>query len=269
MRSGLRRGVAIAACLGLPCAAQAATRLAEAQAAFDRAVSYDLGSNGGVPDPRAALDGYLQAAAAELPLAQLNAALMLDSGRGTPRDATRAAALYAAAAAHGQGRAAFDLAQLYEEGDGVPRNAAAARAWFAFAAQHGVAAAIGRPVTTGELPADMPGASGLRAASPIRPRGDILAPLGQEVALVWTDTPQSAQAGATTTYLQVLSNDAGTQHVLFQGAVPATAATVKLPAGRRDYAWRTLTVSPVTGHYVPSAWATFTATIEADDRPGR
>jgi TPR repeat protein len=70
-------------------------------------------------------------------VAQFNAAILLDQGRGVARDRDAAARLYRLAAAQGYARAAFNVAQMLAEGDGVERDAAAAANWYRAAAEAG------------------------------------------------------------------------------------------------------------------------------------
>jgi TPR repeat protein len=218
---------------------------------FDRGVAADLGLPG-PPDPATALAWYRSAANAELPAAQLNAAVMYDSGRGTPRDPTQAAMWYGAAAAHGDARAAYDAGQLYAAGDGVPQNDAAARAWYEIAAARGVAAARHKYVRPTVVSGDA-----LLPATPLRPSRLTLSPLGRDVALVWSSPPAPRAAQPVTQYVQLLTRNGTKQRMVYAGFVDATAALVTLPPGPADYAWRVLTVSRAGSHYVASDWATF------------
>jgi hypothetical protein len=218
---------------------------------FDRGVAADLGLPG-PPNPAAALAWYRSAANAELPAAQLNAAVMYDSGRGTARDATQAAIWYGAAAAHGDARAAYDAGQLYATGDGVPQNDEAARAWYAIAAARGVAAARHKYVR----PTSVEG-NALLPATPLRPARLTLSPLGRDVALVWSAPPAPRAAQPINYYVQLVTRAGGRQHTVFEGFVDTTATLVTLPPGTADYAWRVLTVSHPGSHYVASEWATF------------
>ena len=101
----------------------------------------DLGR--GVPrDAAKAYTWYRRAADAGVARALFNVAVMHDSGIGVARDTTQAATWYARAAARGHGRAQYNLAQLYASGDGVPRNVEQAIVWYRAAADGGLEAAV-------------------------------------------------------------------------------------------------------------------------------
>lgn len=109
-----------------PFLARAADLAAEAYGRGDHAAAF------------AAWDARARAGEA---IAQFNAAILLDQGRGVSRDRAAAAALYLSAARQGDARAAFNLAQMLADGDGVARDANAAARWYGVAADAGDALA--------------------------------------------------------------------------------------------------------------------------------
>ena len=88
---------------GGPCTASA--REDAASSWFEEALRSDAGG-----DARSAFALYRRAAEAGLPAAELNVAVMLDSGRGVAADTAEAATWYARAAVHGEVRAAYNRA---------------------------------------------------------------------------------------------------------------------------------------------------------------
>ena len=94
---------------------------APAQAAYGDLLR--LGELGRAPDPKAALPYYLNAAEQGNGDAMYAMAEMTERGVGVPRDAAKAASMYAAAAAHCSGDALFRLAQLRATGSaGLPKD---------------------------------------------------------------------------------------------------------------------------------------------------
>ena len=210
-----------------------------------QAVAADLGG-----DPVRALTLYRRSADAGSAPAQLNVAVMLDSGRGTGHDAAGAATYYAMAASQGVARAAYDLGQLYADGEGVPVNAALARAWLRLAGQAGLGAAAAR---LRDLPAGTEAAAPT-APTPIHPsEGTVLAHL-TSLQLVWTS---AAQPAGTSYFVEVTTLQPHAAHDVFTAGsdVSALAATGAVEPGR--YAWRVFTICPSLGRYVPSAWVFF------------
>jgi TPR repeat protein len=105
--------------------------LAQAQVWFERALALDIGA-ARAPDALQAFAAMRRAAESGHTQAAFNVTVMLDSGRGAPRDVAQAAVSHARAAAGGN-RHAFNLGQLYESVEGVPTNVDLARAWYAAA----------------------------------------------------------------------------------------------------------------------------------------
>ncbi len=215
---------------------------------FNQAVTADLDSTATEGSTRA-LALYRPAADGGLAEAELNVAVLYDSGRGTVRDPALAADYYAASATGGLARAAFDLGQLYESGDGVPQNLVLAQAWFSQAAAEGLQAAANRPdhpappaVDTVPMPATRypPEAANL----PV--------PLGG-LPLVWT----AAAAPAPVSYfIQVMHLDGRNASPVFSTSTEVSALRMPSPRPGR-YAWRVFTVCPSLGRYVASGWASF------------
>ena len=92
-------------------------------------------------DRAAAFTAWQRRAEAGDAIARLNAAILVDQGRGAPRDPAVAARWYRQAAEQGVARAAYNLARMLLDGDGQPADAAAAAGWFTRAAEAGDAIA--------------------------------------------------------------------------------------------------------------------------------
>lgn len=238
-----------AICLAAP-AWGADARITDGQAAFQRGLAADLGSNGR-PNPALAYRYYKQAASFGNADAELNLGVMNDSGVGTLADAAQAALWYARAASHGNGRAAFDLGQLYEAGDGVPQNRPLAAAWYDTAAQEGIAAASDRARRLlSALGASGPAAP-LAVAAPVlvAPAAGSLLP-ARDVELVW----QPASALPDVVYwVQIMS--AATGQTLVYKDSTVSAMLLRLPDGTNAYLWRVFAAGP--DHYRASDWAAF------------
>jgi uncharacterized protein len=107
------------------------------------AAQYDLGTlyaTGTGVDPNAfeAAKWTGKAAAAGLPDAQVEYAVMLFQGRGVPPDQKRGAELFRAAAERGVAVAQNRLARCYAHGAGVDMNAVEAARWHLLAKAGGV-----------------------------------------------------------------------------------------------------------------------------------
>jgi len=116
-------------------------------------------------------------------VAQTNVAILLDRGRGAPRDLPAAAAWYRRAAEQGQDRAAYNLARMLFDGDGIPSDAAAAARWFGQAAKAGDPLAqfeLGSLLLEGRpgLPADPAAATSWLARAAARDHAPALFRLG-------------------------------------------------------------------------------------------
>ena len=236
---------ALAACLAGP--ASAASR-PDPRTLFNQAVTADLAATGTEGSARA-LALYRQAADGGLAEAELNVAVMYDSGRGTARDATLAADYYAASATGGVARAAFDLGQLYESGDGVPQNLALAQAWFSQAASEGLQAAANRPPhPLVKLPDSL--------AAPVNryppDAATLPVPVGG-LALVWSAAAAPAPASY---FVQVMRIDGRSASVIFTTTTDVSAVRMPAPHPGR-YAWRVFTICPSLGRYAQSGWASF------------
>jgi TPR repeat protein len=72
--------------------------------------------------------------------AQYRLAVMYDTGKGAPKDATKAVEWYEKSATQGNAQAQGNLAVKYYNGDGVPKNATKAVEWYLKAATQGDAA---------------------------------------------------------------------------------------------------------------------------------
>ena len=164
---------------------------------------------------RAANLGHTQAA--------FNVAVMLDSGRGAPRDVAQAALWYARAAAGGDHRAAFNLGQLYESGEGVPANADLARAWYIAADLPAARERIGETKSAPGRP------SLVQAPAPLFPlKNSSLEPGLQQVDIVWT-APLEPEAVRFFVELRVL--DAQASHEAWSGFVDVSSVRLPLPPG--------------------------------------
>ena len=218
---------------------------------FEQAVQIEL--HGGAAAASAAFALYEQAAEQGLPEAEFNLAVMLDSGRGVPRDIARAATLYARAAAHGHERAAYNLGQLYQAGDGVPTNVDLARAWFA---------ASNLPAARSRLtgPAAAANTDLVTAPTPVSPRPELRT--GSEtggIELVWTSEPQ----GEPTRYLvEVRAIDEAGTHEVFSGLTRVSSIFALLPDNRGKFAWRVTVILRKAGRYAPSPWVRFSLATE-------
>ncbi len=243
-----RQSWASLAALALLAGSAAAATRPDPRTLFNQAVTADLAATGTEGSARA-LALYRQAADGGLAEAELNVAVMYDSGRGTARDAALAADYYGASATGGLARAAFDLGQLYESGDGVPQNLALAQAWFSQAASEGLQAAASRPphpvvalpqtiaAPTNRYPPD--------AASLPLPVGGL--------PLVWTASAIPAPASY---FVQVMRIEGRNAALIFSTTTDVSAVRMPAPhAGR--YAWRVFTICPSLGRYIASGWASF------------
>lgn len=212
---------------------------------FNEAVRVDLSGAA----PQKAFELYRRAAEAQLPAAEFDVAVMLDSGRGVVANPTEAALWYARAATHGSSRAAYNLGLLYSNGEGVPVNTDLARAWFE--------------------------ASGLRSAREhmlaLRPhaasRATLSAPVlgnpsvspsnndaGHAVELVWT-SEQQPEAVRYFVELRIIESSSSSE--VFSGFVDTSATLVTLPEHGEHFAWRVLAVASRLSHYAASEWARF------------
>ncbi len=227
---------------------QAAART-DPHTVFNQAVTADLSATGTAGNARA-LALYRQAADGGLAEAELNVAVMYDSGRGTARDAALAADYYAASATGGLARAAFDLGQLYESGDGVPQNLVLAQAWFSQAAAEGLQAAANRP---DHPSAKLPDAVPAPATRYPPDMASLPVPVGG-LPLVWTAASAPAPASY---YIQVMRLESRAASLAFSTTTDVSA--VRMPAPRAGrYAWRVFLLCPSLGRYVPSGWVGFT-----------
>ncbi len=227
--------------------AQAASR-PDPRTLFNQAVTADLAATGTEGNAHA-LSLYRQAADGGLAEAELNVAVMYDSGRGTARDPTLAADYYGASATGGLARAAFDLGQLYESGDGVPQNLALAQAWFSQAAAEGLQAAANRPPHPAvKLPDSI-----AAPANRYPPDGASLpVPVGG-LPLVWTAAATPAPASY---FVEVMRVEGHSASPVF--STTAGVSAVRMPSPRPGrYAWRVFTICPSLGHYVGSGWVGF------------
>ncbi len=215
---------------------------------FNQAVTADLASTGTEGSARA-LALYRQAADGGLAEAELNVAVMYDSGRGTARDATLAADYYGASATGGLARAAFDLGQLYESGDGVPQNLSLAQAWFSQAAAEGLAAAANRPPHPAVKLPDTVAAPANRYPPE---SANLPVPVGG-LPLVWTAAATPAPASY---FVQVMHIEGRTASLVFSTTTEVSAVRMPAPHPGR-YAWRVFTICPSLGRYVASGWAGF------------
>ncbi len=78
---------------------------------------------------KAAVDGYVDA--------QLVLGILIDTGRGNPKDNVEAAFWVRKAADQGQSEAQWNLGYMYERGEGVPKDGAQAKNWYRKAAANG------------------------------------------------------------------------------------------------------------------------------------
>ncbi len=245
-----RAGPRIAACLlaALLAGPASAASRTDPRTLFNQAVTADLAATDTEGSARA-LALYRQAADGGLAEAELNVAVMYDSGRGTARDAALAADYYGASATGGLARAAFDLGQLYESGDGVPQNLALAQAWFGQAAAEGLQAAANRPPHPAmRLPDTI--------AAPVNryppDSASLPVPVGG-LPLVWTAAATPAPAAY---FVQVMRIEGRTASVVFTTTTDVSAVRMPAPHPGR-YAWRVFVICPSLGRYVPSGWAGF------------
>ncbi len=231
-------------------AAQAASR-PDPRTVFNQAVAADLAATGTEGNAHA-LALYRQAADGGLAEAELNVAVMYDSGRGTARDAAMAAAYYGASATGGLARAAFDLGQLYESGDGVPQNLALAYAWFSQAAAEGLQAAANRPPHPAVgLPAVIAAPAGSYPPASI----SLPVPVGG-LPLVWTAAATPAPAAY---FVEVMRLEGRSASLVFSTTTDVSAVRMPSPRPGR-YAWRVFITCPSLGRYVASGWAGFSLT---------
>lgn len=104
---------------------------------------YDQGLEGVEPQPGRAADWYERAAVQGHPQAQHRLAVLLQTGRGVPRDLERAAELYRQAASQGVLESQFNLAQMMETGQGMEAAPWVAKEIYETAAEAGLASAMG------------------------------------------------------------------------------------------------------------------------------
>ncbi|HHI81691.1 MAG TPA: hypothetical protein ENJ99_00920, partial [Rhizobiales bacterium] len=90
-----------------------------------------------LPDPSTGSKALREAAASGNPSAQFVIASRYLEGRGTKRDAAKAASWYQKAASAGLAPAQYRLGTMFERGNGVPRDMNAARLWYERAAERG------------------------------------------------------------------------------------------------------------------------------------
>ena len=211
---------------------------------FDEAVQYDL--KGETAPLAFAL--YQRAAAAGLPQAEFNVAVMLDSGRGVKPDVKQAALWYARAASHGERRAAYNLGQLYELGEGVPRNVLLARAWFA---------ASDLPAARERLTALAP----YRAEAETLSSPTLVAPVGVTprnrtggIELVWTSLPQPESVRF---FVELRAAGDAPGQEIFAGFVDTSSVFVTIKTMGGSYVWRVLAVAQTAGQYTASDWQQF------------
>ena len=212
---------------------------------FQDAIRLDLAGK-----TQLAFSTYLRAAAAGMPQAQFNVAVMLDSGRGVPRDRAEAALWYARAASHGNQRAAFNLGELYDTGEGVPQNTQLSRAWFA-------ESGLPLPTRAEPKPRSRPANDMVVLTAPelVSPRsGSKLVTDVDGVVLVWTAKPQSVP---THFYVEVCSLGSADEREVFSGESSVSSVFAKLP-DRGRYAWRVFAVATDGKDYKQSEWQTFT-----------
>jgi len=175
-----------------------------------------------------ALAVYHQTAEAGLPDAQLNVAIMYDSGRGTRRDAAQAAIWFGQAAAGGIGRAAFDLAQLYAAGTACRGIRFRRRRGLRKRCGKAWRAAAGRVATGG------PGGSYAAPILAYRPQSARIAAAQSGISLVWTQAPVTA---SEVFFVQVVHLVGAAQQPVFSvmAHVSAVQMRVEKPG---HYAWR-------------------------------
>ena len=223
----------------------------EAQAWFERGLALDTGASG---DPKTVEAFAAMRRAAELghPEAAFNVAVMMDSGRGTPRDEAAAAIWYARAAARGVRRAAYNLGQMYESGEGVPENASLARAWFA---DSGLPAARERSANLRASKAPSPGA--LAAPELLYPaNGQTAKPEDENVDLVWTCPPEP---GSVRFFVELQALQGKDWRELWSGFVNVSAVSVPFDRSASTFSWRVSAVSTSSPDYAVSMWSTFRA----------
>ena len=191
--------------------------------------------------------------AAGLAEAEINVAVLLDSGRGVAHDAAQAALWYARAALRGNHRAEYNLAGLYATGEGVPRNLAAATALYRAAAAGGLAAAATKLKTLdrAEPSADI-AARSLTAATPLAPAGDVTEATAAEI--VWSAPEQPVPVRY---FVEVVAIEDGGWHDVFTAYSDTPAVLAQLKPGPSTYAWRVYTVARNTLHYAASPWTQF------------
>ena len=219
----------------------------EATEWFDEGVRRDLGNS--AEAARSAFSSFRRAAEAGLPEAELNVAIMLDSGRGVDRDAVQAAIWYARSATHGNRRAAYNLGQLYEAGEGVPLNLDVARAWFALCALPAAREHLAvRPLAAREPAA-------LSAPVPLSPRSGLTIDPGQSgIELVWTSMPQPE---AVRFFVELRALDRSGSREVFSGSSDVTSIMAAKPDQPGIYAWRVLAIAPRAAQYTTSEWLVF------------
>ena len=179
--------------------------------------------------------------------AAFNVAVMLDSGRGAPRDVAQAAIWYARAAAGGDRRAAFNLGQLYESGDVVPAMRSPARAWYAAA---DLPAARERLAET-KSPANRPPL--VQAPEPLFPvKNNSLEPGLENVDLVWTS---SVEFEAVRFFVELRILDAQASREAWSGFVDVSSLRLPLPPGAQNLAWRVTAVASSSANYTVSSWS--------------
>ena len=212
---------------------------------FNEAVRMDLSGAA----PQKAFELYHRAADAQLPAAEFDVAVMLDSGRGVAANPTEAALWYARAATHGSSRAAYNLGLLYSNGEGVPINTDLARAWFEASGLRSAREHV-KTLRSGAALGAMLSAPVLGIPS-FGPSQD---DAGHGVELVWTSEQQPEPARF---FVEVRAIETSSSSEVFSGFVGTSAVFLPLPEGQKHFAWRVITVASRLSHYAASEWASF------------
>ncbi len=111
-------------------------RISDPMAQFDAGIAYEYG-RGVAPDDAKAVEWFEKSAAQGYAPAETALGVAYANGRGVEPDDAKAAAWFAKAAAQGDAAAAFNLGLAYARGRGEPQDYAAALDWFRKAADQG------------------------------------------------------------------------------------------------------------------------------------